>query len=271
MFSKIIYVTLFFYLAPNGTTPIQINYIKVPVAVKNDSKSAVVMDCNYSLRPDDADLVVKWYLNDDLVYQWIPPQSPQSFGALKNKVDLAYRATHDTKTVYRAMKIINPVAGMAGEYKCFVSTFTDEDFAVKTMKIFVPERSLDIFQGTSDENIVNFTCLASDVFPTPKLLMYRSYEEEHYRNRLQTVERDISKHQSGRYSLFIVASALRETLIPGSIIRCELRIPGTGYVKIKSLLYYPEGDIPTICESTTIAYVTALWIFSSAVFSNKYS
>lgn len=115
---------------------IQINYIKVPVAVKNDSKNPVIMDCNYSLRPDDTDLVIKWYLNDDLVYQWIPPQVPQSYGVLKNRVDLSYRATDDPKTVYRAMKIENPTNEIAGEYKCYVSTFTDEDFSIKNMIVF---------------------------------------------------------------------------------------------------------------------------------------
>ncbi|CAH2005780.1 unnamed protein product [Acanthoscelides obtectus] len=52
---------------------IQINYIKVPMAVKNDSKSAIVLDCDYSLRPDDTYLVVKC----------IPVDSPSSPAKLR--------------------------------------------------------------------------------------------------------------------------------------------------------------------------------------------
>lgn len=79
---------------------------------------------------------MKWFLNDEVVYQWIPPQKPQSLGQLQNKLDLSYKATNDPKTVYRAMKIVNPTVNMAGEYKCFVSTIADEDSSYKKMIVF---------------------------------------------------------------------------------------------------------------------------------------
>ncbi|XP_074035857.1 uncharacterized protein [Leptinotarsa decemlineata] len=276
MFSKLINILLLVYIAFSGTNAVQINYLKVPIAVKNDSKSPVIMDCNYSLRPDDTDLVVKWYLNDDLVYQWIPPQKPQSFGLLKDRIDLSYAATDDPRSVYRAMKIINPLTDVAGEYKCFVSTFTDEDFSMKNMKVFVAEQALDVFRSGFDETSVNFSCSVSEVFPSPKLLMYKHYEDDHYRDRIPTVQWDISKHTSGRYSLYIIATALRETLKLGSMIRCELRIPGTGYVKIKSLLYYPEvpqgneGNTLIVRNSSTIwwliycssAHIVFYWFYT---------
>lgn len=115
---------------------IQINYIKVPLAVKNNSKSPALLDCHYSLRPDDTELVVKWFLNEDLVYQWIPPNSPQSFGLFDDRLDLNYKSCDDPKCVYRAMYVLNPTTEIAGEYKCHVSTLTDEDFAVKNMTVF---------------------------------------------------------------------------------------------------------------------------------------
>ncbi|XP_023310601.1 uncharacterized protein LOC108908849, partial [Anoplophora glabripennis] len=222
---------------------VQINYIKVPPAVKNDSNNPVILDCNYSVRPDDTDLVVKWYLNDDVVYQWIPPQKPQTLGPLKDRADLDYRATDDPKSVYRAIKIDNPTSDIAGEYKCFVSTFTDEDFSTKNMIVFVPERSLELVRSGSDGDIVNFTCLASEVYPTPKLVMYKDKTEEFNRLRLSIIQWDISKHSNGRISMFVVTSVLAANLDPGNMIHCELRIPGTGYVKIKSLLYYPEVTV----------------------------
>ncbi|KAJ8970732.1 hypothetical protein NQ317_017390 [Molorchus minor] len=211
-------------------SPIQINYIKVPPAVKNNSKVPVILDCNYSVRPDDTDLVVKWFLNDDVVYQWIPPQKPQSLGILKNKVDLEYKATDDPKSVYRALKINRPTNDIAGEYKCFVSTFADEDFMTKNMIVFVPEKSLDIFRSGYDGNTVNFTCLASQVYPAPKLLLYKDGTDDFYNKiRLPSVQWDMTKHPNGRYSVYVVSSVLNETLRPGTLVHCELRIPGTGY------------------------------------------
>lgn len=120
---------------------IQINYIKVPIAVQNNSNSPIILDCYYSLRPDDTDLVLKWFLNENLVYQWIPPQKPQSFGALKNKLNLTYKASDDPKSVYRAMYVLNPTTEIAGEYKCYVSSFTDEDFSIRNMIVFGKEAS----------------------------------------------------------------------------------------------------------------------------------
>lgn len=115
---------------------VQINYVKVPIAVKNNSNSPVILDCHYSLRPDDTELVVKWFLNEDLVYEWIPPNIPQSFGLLKDKLDLSYKSCDDPKCVHRAMLVFNPTTEISGEYKCHVSASTDEDYGVKNMTVF---------------------------------------------------------------------------------------------------------------------------------------
>lgn len=48
--------------------------------------------------------------------------------------------------------------------------------------------------------------------------------------------------ENGKYSAFVVAAANATSLTPGSLIHCEMRIPGTGYVKRKALLYYPPGN-----------------------------
>lgn len=60
-----------------------------------------------------------------------------------------------------------------------------------------------------------------------------------FRNNLEVVEWIKSKHQSGRYDISIIASASMVNVTPGDIFDCEMRIPGTGYVKKKSLIYYP--------------------------------
>lgn len=115
---------------------VQINYVSVPLAVRNNSKNPVILDCDYSLRPDDQELVVKWLLNDDIIYQWIPPQPPQSLGFLKDRIDVTFKILDDPQKAYRAVKILNPLTDIQGEYKCFVSTFEDEDFSFKKLVVF---------------------------------------------------------------------------------------------------------------------------------------
>lgn len=124
------------YLFLELTLSVHINYIKVPSAVRNNSGKPVILDCNFSYRTDDTDLVIKWLLNDEIVYKWIPPQKPQALGHFKQKVDINYTITDDPKTAHRAIKILNPTTRDAGEYKCFISTFTDEDFSARNMTVF---------------------------------------------------------------------------------------------------------------------------------------
>ncbi|XP_060520125.1 uncharacterized protein LOC132698195 isoform X2 [Cylas formicarius] len=232
------------FVGMNVISAIQINYVKVPVAVRNDTKRPATLDCNYSVRPDDTDLIVKWYLNDDLVYQWIPPQKPQSLGILKDNLDLDYRATDDHNMAYRAMKIMNPTTDIAGEYKCQVSTIADEDFSTKNMIVFEPEKNLAIKKNTRGE-FVNFTCFATDVYPSPKLLLFKDLKNDfHGKTRMSIMEWDVKKDpDTGRYTIFIVATEKVSELDLGTLIHCELKIPGTGYVKIKSLLYYPDTTL----------------------------
>lgn len=135
------------------------------------------------------EVVLKWLLNDNVVYWWVPPQIPQVMGILKDKLDVGYRATDDPKTAYRAMKILNPTTDISGEYKCVVSTFLNEDFSVRNMTVFginstcritiklfrfilEPESSLMIEKGHPLNSYVNFTCFALNAFPEPKLFLY---------------------------------------------------------------------------------------------------
>lgn len=121
-----------------GVGGVQINYVRVPPAVRNNSGRPVVLDCDYTVKPDDTGLVIKWFLNGApaAVYQWIPPKRPQSLGPLKDRLDLGYKATDDPNTMHRALRILNPTTDISGEYKCFVSTFNDEDFSARNMIVF---------------------------------------------------------------------------------------------------------------------------------------
>ncbi|PNF26864.1 hypothetical protein B7P43_G16272 [Cryptotermes secundus] len=127
-----------------GAVGIQITDLRVPSAVRNNSGSAALLDCEYTLKPEElaadkySGLVVKWYFKNSPspVYQWIPGQKPQDLGILKGKLDLSHRASDHGATMHRALYITNPTTELSGEYKCFVSTFDDEDFMTKKMVVF---------------------------------------------------------------------------------------------------------------------------------------
>ncbi|KAL1512710.1 hypothetical protein ABEB36_002254 [Hypothenemus hampei] len=241
------WIIVWFFLNSTFSLAVEIHYIKVPNAVQNNTNRPTILDCKYSIRPDDSELVVQWYLNEELVYQWIPPNKPQSLGVLKDEVDLEYTATDDPKTVYRSVKLNNPTSNMAGEYKCSVSTLGDQDSALKSMIVFEPEQHLNI-RKTMDQKYVNFTCQASEVYPSPKLVLYKqSNEDIHSKMWISTTQWDIKKNpETRKYTMFIVGTEKLSEIDPGTLVFCELKIPKTEYVKIKSLLYYPDGQTITI-------------------------
>ena len=127
-----------------GAVGIQITDLRVPPAVRSNSGSAALLDCEYTFKPDEwaadkySGLVVKWYFNKSPspVYQWISGQKPQGLGILKGKLDLSHRVSDHVATMYRALYIPNPTIELSGEYKCVASTFDDEDFMTKKMIVF---------------------------------------------------------------------------------------------------------------------------------------
>ncbi|CAL4151438.1 unnamed protein product, partial [Meganyctiphanes norvegica] len=80
--------------------------LAVPSLVRANS-SAVVLDCDYNVMQWEKNgLVLKWYKDGvHLVYQWIPPMTPQALGVLKDRVDLLYQASAEPWSKHRAVYI----------------------------------------------------------------------------------------------------------------------------------------------------------------------
>ena len=71
------YIILYSLLFP-GTWSVKMHGLIVPPEIRNDSRSFVVLDCQYSLNHTEKDgMILKWYLNGITIYQWIPPARPQ--------------------------------------------------------------------------------------------------------------------------------------------------------------------------------------------------
>ncbi|KAG8225116.1 hypothetical protein J437_LFUL005469 [Ladona fulva] len=131
----------------DSAVAVHITALRVPAVVRNGSSTGALLDCEYALGAreqrrlaSETGLVVKWFLvgsGPAPVYQWIPGQRPQDFGALRGRVDLAFKVTgSDERGAHRALRIPTPTTDLSGEYKCSVSTFEDEDFMVKRMLVF---------------------------------------------------------------------------------------------------------------------------------------
>ncbi|KAK9687891.1 hypothetical protein QE152_g35938 [Popillia japonica] len=119
----------------NSGICVKINNLQVPEVIRHGSP--VVLDCDFSLEPlGDDELVVKWYKNKTLVYQWIPARRPVGLGILKGRLNLAYAASEQNYSVHRALHILKSGPDLSGEYTCSVSTLKNEDERTKTMLVF---------------------------------------------------------------------------------------------------------------------------------------
>lgn len=85
------------------------------------------MDCIYDVRPDESGFVLKWLLDGNPVYQWIPPKRPQAIAFFKTRADPNVEMDGDSLGRYRSLNIIRPEFNMTGEYTCSVQTFQSSD------------------------------------------------------------------------------------------------------------------------------------------------
>lgn len=218
---------------------VQITDLRVPSSVRNGS-GPVVLDCEYSLRPEEVSeqsgLVVKWFFNNgpEPVYQWIPGQKPQELGILRGKLKLGHRASDNVATMHRALYIVNPTIELSGEYKCAVSTFKDEDFMIKKMIVFAPEKRMDLRQIKPTMELVNVTCSAQGIYPEPKIAIFRKPK----RTRMDGVTVE-TMSRNGAYDI-LATKMFDDTLLPlSTVFECELWIPETNYSTRKSVVYFP--------------------------------
>uniref|UniRef100_A0A1B6DGH1 Ig-like domain-containing protein n=1 Tax=Clastoptera arizonana TaxID=38151 RepID=A0A1B6DGH1_9HEMI len=249
---------------------VTINSLKVPAQVLNGKDA--ILDCEYTYRSADlsaaTDLVVKWFFNGgpEPVYQWIPNQKPQDLGILRGRLNLDYRASSKPEAMHRALYIVNPTTELSGEYKCFVSTFTDEDFMTKNMIVFSPGKSLEMAYRKTDFEKVNITCSAQGVYPEPRIILYKEQREKDIIPLMDSVTE--AYKTSGLYDAVTSAVLYEEEIEVPTIFHCEFTIPGTTYSQKKKLVYYPGNmeSLSSVSRASTQLQWRWLQLYSTLPF-----
>lgn len=110
----------------------KITSLKVPptfiIEESNGQSSALILDCEYEVDPNEQGFVLKWLHNDIAIYQWIPShKSPNALSTMKEKIDTTYTVSDDRFYKYRALLIPKPNHKMNGTYTCVVSSYNFND------------------------------------------------------------------------------------------------------------------------------------------------
>lgn len=100
-----------------------------PNAVGRPKLSApdFLLDCDYEVGENETNLVVKWLLNQQLIYQWIQSRQPTERAPLKNRIKKNFTITSDPSKMFRAISVTKPSVELSGEYTCAVDTFQSSD------------------------------------------------------------------------------------------------------------------------------------------------
>lgn len=93
----------------------------------NLSAPEFLLDCDYEVDENEKGLVIKWLLNNQLVYQWIPPRLPKALSLLKNRIKTNFTVSDDPIKKYRGLIVMKPMLNFSGEYTCSVQTFQSSD------------------------------------------------------------------------------------------------------------------------------------------------
>lgn len=93
----------------------------------NLSAPEFLLDCDFDVSENETGLVLKWFLNNQLVYQWIPPRLPSPMGLLKNRIKKNFIVSDDPIKRYRGVAVTKPTLNFTGEYACSVATFQSSD------------------------------------------------------------------------------------------------------------------------------------------------
>ncbi|XP_060843597.1 uncharacterized protein LOC132923691 [Rhopalosiphum padi] len=237
--------------------------LRVPTSVMASVKNGVVLDCLYTLRPNSIGLVVAWYFNNSArpVYQWIPGQKPLSIGVFRHRANLDYKVSDDNETMHRALHIINPTIELSGDYRCVVSTYHDEDFMIKRMIVYSPEKKFDVYQKRVNNDTIRVTCMVSGVYPVPRLTLYNNSVTDKQSYPLVHSRVDINRLKDTSYEVIISVLINDDDITTQSTLDCELKIPDTPYVKRKTFVFFQDPNAASNTYSTIFYAVAFFWVF----------
>nr|XP_029712850.1 uncharacterized protein LOC115257411 [Aedes albopictus] len=215
---------------------VKITSLKVPSTYLLDKNSKnpdpLILDCEYDVDENEKGFVLKWFLDGQPVYQWIPTKNPFPFQSFKNRVDTSYVVSQERLHKHRAMAIIKPLANFTGEYACMVQTFASIDRKSAKLKIIVQESKFDLNYYLNGDGYITVDCHARDISPEPELQIRindKIFETPKPRSVLG---------ENNLYNVSISGSIPKEELESPTMIECYLTVPETNYTKKRSTIYY---------------------------------
>ncbi|XP_043484990.1 uncharacterized protein LOC122512910 [Leptopilina heterotoma] len=213
---------------------INITTVNIPKVVKAGTDQHVVLDCVYNMgNSPKTGLVIKWFVNQDLLYQWIHGNMPMGSDEFQKYIDESYKASSDPDTMYRAVKLVRPGHELSGNVRCVISTQYDEADASRKMLVYSAEKLLRLSHSSIDPetNQVTVSCRAEDMFPKPTIIIRQDKEP------IMDLKVNYKNNTDGKISVEAIGVLDIDKLQLPIILQCEVLIPEANYSSVQEYIY----------------------------------
>nr|XP_016927406.2 butyrophilin subfamily 2 member A1-like [Drosophila suzukii] len=134
-----------------------------------DKMKPTILECDYDVEDNPPYLVVKWFKDDEVVFQWIQGYHPFTNPNFKNSIDTSYVSSEDPNKKHSALALINPTIRTTGKYKCEVQTASNIFFRYHRIQVIdLSNYSLDLFHNKIP-NGTQLECVLNNMYPRPIL------------------------------------------------------------------------------------------------------
>ncbi|XP_015608203.1 uncharacterized protein LOC107274006 [Cephus cinctus] len=213
---------------------INITGVDIPHLVKAGTDQPIVLDCNYVINSSmNTELVIKWYVNQDVIYQWIRGNKPTGSDEFHKYIDPSYKASENPDTMYRAVKLVKPGHDLTGKVRCLISTQYEEAEASGWMLVYSPETDFrwEVRRGYGDSHQLAMICTAENLYPRPTMRILQDRiplddQKHRYRNK-----------SDGRYDVETLAILNAKEIKLPITMQCEISIREANYTSVREYVY----------------------------------
>ncbi|KAL9917141.1 uncharacterized protein ACN2A1_003017 [Glossina fuscipes fuscipes] len=139
----------------------------VVIGDDDESDDVINLDCEYELEDNPTYLVVKWFMNNNAIYQWIRGQKPSVVPWFRDHVGEIVETSTEPNHQYRGLTLINPSIELDGVYKCLVQTENDSKFKEEELNIVDVSNFTIHFDHVQVQNETHLECSVHNIYPEP--------------------------------------------------------------------------------------------------------
>nr|XP_016930557.1 uncharacterized protein LOC108010225 [Drosophila suzukii] len=139
------------------------------IVLQNDEMEPTILDCDYEVEGNSTFVIVKWYRNNDSLYQWIFGSPPSAIPKFSNEIDITYESSTEPSKQYSSLALINPSINTTGNYKCVVQTSSNSYTILQRVQVIdVRNYTLELSHKTI-HNETQLNCTVTNVYPKPTI------------------------------------------------------------------------------------------------------